>query len=186
MSLRIVALGTSLTATSLWTEELRRRVERGINHEVHLCVIARSGATSRWGLAQASRLSSTRPDVLTIEFAANDANVRHLLPVSESSRNHVSLIDIARHVLPAVKIFLLAVSPTWGARGFWIRPRLSRYHRLYASLAQADGISFVDCRAAWNVSTIRATVPDGLHPTPDGMTRIVAPAVASAICEALR
>jgi hypothetical protein len=82
------------------------------------------------------------------------------------------------------EIFLIAVSPTWGLRGFWIRPWLDRYYGLYAQLAQTEGVDFIDARPQWDMSTIRKTVPDGLHPAPQAMQQIVAPYVARRICAA--
>ncbi len=140
--------------------------------------------TSRWGLAQTPKLIADRPDVLLIEFAANDANLRRFVSPSESRSNHEEIIRAVRKAHPRARIFLIAVSPTWGARGFWIRPWLDRYYGLYALLAENEGVHFIDARPQWGISTIRETVPDGLHPTPQAMQQIVAPYVAQRVCAA--
>jgi acyl-CoA thioesterase-1 len=184
VTLKIIALGTSLMATPGWTEEVRSLVEQCARQSVALDVIAESGVTSRWGLSQTPKLIADGVDVLLIEFAANDANLRRFVSLSESRGNHEEIIGAVRKAHPAAKIFFIAVSPTWGLRGFWIRPWLDRYYALYAQLAETEGVDFIDARPQWDMGTIRKTVPDGLHPTPQAMQQILAPYVAGRICAA--
>ena len=171
-------------ATAGWTGEVRSLVERCTQRSVALDVVAKSGVTSRWGLSQTPKLIADAVDVLLVEFAANDANLRRFVSLSESRGNHQEIIRAVRKAQPSAKIFLIAVSPTWGLRGFWIRPWLDRYYGLYAQLAQTEGVDFIDARPQWDISTIRKTVPDGLHPAPQAMQQIVAPYVARRICAA--
>jgi acyl-CoA thioesterase I len=184
ITLKIVALGTSLMASPGWTDKVRSLVEQCARAPVALDVVAKSGATSRWGLAQTPKLIADGIDVLLMEFAANDSNLRRFVSLSESRSNHEEIIRAVRKAHPSAKIFLVAVSPTWGPRGFLIRPWLERYYALYAQLAETEGVDFIDARPRWDMSTIRETVPDGLHPTPQAMQRILAPYVADRLCAA--
>ena len=181
--LTVIALGTSLMATPLWTGELRAQIERCTQRQVQLEVVAKSGMTSRWGLEQTSSLIEARPDILLIEFAANDANLRRFITRSESRRNHETIIRAVRQAQPKIKIFLIAINPTWGLRGFWIRPWLDRYYDLYVSLAEIEHVEFIDIRPRWGLGTIHETIPDGLHPTPQAMERIAAPYIAEIVCK---
>ena len=127
--------------------------------------IAKSGATSRWGLEQKEQVVLAKPDVLLIEFAAVDANLRRFVSFSESERNHAEIIKTVHQAKPDAKIYLLALNPTWGLRGVWIRPSLDSYYELYRALAKTLGIGFIDVRPKWDRAAIQSTVPDGLHLT---------------------
>ncbi|WP_430516656.1 SGNH/GDSL hydrolase family protein [Bradyrhizobium yuanmingense] len=182
LSLKILALGTSLTATPLWVERLRTDVQNCAGRDVEIEVVARNGANSRWGLSQIQHVIDAKPDVVTIEFAVNDASLRHLVSLGESRKNHENIIALIRRALPAAKIVLFAVSPTWGARGVWIRPWLTDYYALYPRLADTLQVSFVDARPAWDKYDAGSAIPDGLHPTGQAMSEFVAPVLAKAIC----
>jgi acyl-CoA thioesterase I len=99
-----------------------------VGAEVGVQRIAKSGATSRWGLEQKQQVVLAKPDVLLIEFAAGDANLRRFVSFSESERNHAEIIKTVHQAKPDAKIYLLALNPTWGLRGVWIRPRLDSYY----------------------------------------------------------
>lgn len=182
LSLKIVALGTSLTATPLWVDKLRTDIQSCVRRDVHVEVVARSGATSRWGVAQIQQVIRATPDVVTMEFAANDANLRRFVSLSESRRNHEAIISAVHQALPTANIFVFAVSPTWGPRGAWIRPWLADYYALYPRLADTRRVGFIDARPEWDLSALRSTIPDGLHPTGPAMAKFVAPILAKAVC----
>ena len=182
VGLKIIALGTSLTATPLWTGEFKVRLESCLRADVEVQTVAKGGATSRWGIQQTQQVILARPDVLLVEFAANDADLRRLISVAESKQNHVEIIQGVRLANPDIKVFLMAVNPTWGVRGSWIRPRLDAYYGLYADLAKSMGVGFIDIRPRWLWSSIGDTVPDGLHPTSRAMMEIVAPYLAEVVC----
>lgn len=185
IGLKILALGTSLTATPLWPDQLKVQMENCLQQPVEVQVIARRGMTSRWGLEQTERVVLAKPDLLFIEFAANDADLRRWLFLPESKQNHIKLIQAARAANPHIKIILWAVNPTWGIRS-WIRPRLNAYYGLYPGLAQEQpDVSFVDVRPKWDWKQIGETVPDGLHPTPQAMIAIAGPNLAEPACKQL-
>ena len=184
--LKLVALGTSLIDTPFWTNELQTQLAKCVGAEVGVQRIAKSGATSRWGLEQKEQVVLAKPDVLLIEFAANDANVQRFVSVSESERNHAEIIRTVHQAKPDVQIYLLALNPTWGLRGLWIRPRLNSYYEIYHALAKPLGIGFIDVRPKWDRAAIQSTVPDGLHPTTQAMEEIAAPYIAEVVCGGLK
>ena len=182
VGLKIVALGTSLTATPLWTGEFKVTLEACLRVGVGVQTVAKGGATSRWGIQQIEQVILGRPDVLLLEFAANDADLRRWISPSESKQNHVEIIQKVRRANPDIKVFLLAINPTWGVRGFWIRPRLDVYYGLYADLAKSLGVGFIDIRPRWHWNSIGDTVPDGLHPTSRAMMEIAVPYLVEIVC----
>jgi hypothetical protein len=105
VTLKIIALGTSLMATAGWTGEVRSQVEQCARRSVALEVVAESGVTSRWGLAQTPKLIADAVDVLLVEFAANDANLRRFVSLSESRGNHQEIIRAVRKAQPSAKFF---------------------------------------------------------------------------------
>jgi lysophospholipase L1-like esterase len=185
ISLKIVALGTSLTATPGWVADVGTRVEQCTQRDVQTKVFAKGGATSRWGLSQIEQVAASKPDAILIEFAASDSNLRRLVSLAESHSNHQKLIQDLRQAQPNIRIFLIAVVPTWGLRGSWIRPWISRYYELYPALAESEHVGFVDARPQWRLSHLHDDVPDGVHPTQKAMLDNVAPIVAGSVCNAL-
>jgi hypothetical protein len=84
--LKLVALGTSLIDTPFWTNELQTQLAKCVGAEVGVQRIAKSGATSRWGLEQKEQVVLAKPDVLLIEFAAGDANLQRFVSVDLAPR----------------------------------------------------------------------------------------------------
>lgn len=167
-ALRLVTMGTSLTAHYDWPKALADQLSLCLDQPVALQTVARGGETSRWGLAQVGRVLAGTPHVVVIEFVANDADLRHRLSPSESRANHAEIITRIQAAAPEARILLLGMNPVYGLRGA-ARPRMGAYLANYVTLAQGDPrIGFLDTTALWLDHIARSgradVLPDGLHP----------------------
>jgi lysophospholipase L1-like esterase len=170
-AIKLLVLGSSLSARSDWPEVLRGRLQDLLKDcaaaGVELRVIAEGGADSAWGLAQLPGRLGFRPDIVLIEFMINDADIRNRMSRSESLRNHTEMIDMLRDAHPDTVIFLLRLNRAHGPRAL-LRPLLAGYERLLPEIAQRSSAGLIDLRAEWNDRWKRdgyRSLPDGLHPT---------------------
>lgn len=184
--LKVVVLGTSLSARNPWPQILLRQLETELTSPVTLEVIAQPGAGSRWGLAQVGRVAAARPDLVLIEFAINDADLRRGQSLAEAKATHDALLQSLRAELPDAALVLMSMSPASGLRGA-LRPRLAAYYGQYAELAEAHSAGLIDLYARWlsEPRTARG-LEDGLHPTAEATARVVVPAVARYITSAVQ
>lgn len=173
--LRIVFLGTSLTASYGWPDQ----VEGCAAHPVAVSRIARPGAASDWGLARAQDVIAQRPDVVFIEFSVNDADLRHGISLRRSADNHRRLIGALRARLPGARIVLMTMSPAHGLRRL-LRPRLPAYYGLYRDLARDLDTGLLDLYPRWRALPRKARrQEDGLHPGETAASRLIVPGIAA-------
>jgi acyl-CoA thioesterase-1 len=164
--LRIVTFGTSLSAYGGWQDDLRRTIGRCTDRPVEIAIHAKGGASSRWGVTQVDAVLALQPDIVTVEFAMNDAALNRFLPLSWSVAN---LREIGRRLKSSPhqpRVVVMAMNPVHGLRGA-LRPVLDAYENAHAALAAQAGLSFVDNRPAWRAlppGRLRDAIPDGIHP----------------------
>jgi lysophospholipase L1-like esterase len=80
-------------------------------------------------------------------------------------------------------VFLATMNPAHGAAG-WARPGLAAYNAAYRRLAAEGLAGLIDTGPAWQAlgeAERRRLIPDGLHPTPEGMRLVAVPAFAAAL-----
>lgn len=167
-ALRITAFGTSLTAPpQTWPDDLAIRLEQCRRARVTVTRVAGPGRGSDWALDQTARVVTTAPDLVLIEFAINDADLRDGVSLATARDQHRALIADLRAALPGVRIALMTMSPAHGLRG-WIRPRLAAHYHQYHDLARAEGVGLIDLYPRWRVLARedRGLEADGLHPDP--------------------
>jgi len=180
---RVVTFGTSLTALGGWQKALAARLGEIHGHPVAVETVAKAGADSRWALQNVDRVTGLKPDVVLVEFAANDASILHGLRLSESRRNMIALVDRLRDGAPGALVFLMSMSPVWGRRKL-IRPWLARYYEQHAKIARARGLGFIDHWPAWHrfsADELRRAIPDGGHPLAEVAARLIVPAIVAAM-----
>lgn len=183
--LKIVALGTSLTARGGWTRPLGAELGRRLRRRVDIVTVARPGATSRWGAEQLDRVAGERPDLVLVEFSANDAALRRLVTPRESRSNLRRILLGLRARLAHARLIVMAMNPASGLRGL-VRPLLDRYAD--AHLREASGLGFetLDTRPIWSAMTAAeraAAIPDGLHPLPSAAASVMVPALGSLVAQ---
>jgi lysophospholipase L1-like esterase len=183
-ALRIVAFGTSLTGGGTWPEDLAPALSRCLGRPVEVTRVAKAGASSAWGLSAVGDVIAAMPDVVLIEFAINDADLRDGLWPSASQARHEEILSSLAAALPEASLALMTMSPAHGPRG-WMRPRLAAYYRSYEGLAAAHGIGLIDLYARWlTMPHEKEWFPDGLHPDFQRASGVIVPAVTKAIGKA--
>ncbi len=177
-SLHVAVLGTSLTARYDWPQRVAEHLASCLGGKVEMSVIAKAGATSDWGVAQLATLEARKPDLVLIEFAANDADFRDGLSISDSETNLRVIVD--RLDGPSgPNIALMTMSPAQGLRG-WLRPSQAAQAKMYRDLATDLDLGLIDLMPRWMAlpRSERGLGQDGLHPDPDVAASIIVPAVA--------
>lgn len=180
---RIVAFGTSLTAGNAWPDRLTMALTECFGRSVEVARIAAPGAGSLWGVSAVPQVIALAPDLVLIEFAINDADLRDGVRRSVSRTQHIAVIDALAVALPDARVVLLTMSPAYGPRG-WMRPRLARYYADVAALAAERDLGLIDLYPRWQTDGARADLPDGLHPTNEATERIVDPVLLQAMADA--
>lgn len=176
--LRIVTFGTSLTAAGGWQNALGAALGRCLQRPVEIINRAKSGKSSRWGLAQVQPVIDARPDIVLIEFSVNDAALHNYMTLADSNDRHAEIIRTIRNGAPSARIILMTMNPVWGVKHRFLRARLDSFYEEYRQLAGQLGVEFADMRPSWlrlPPAAIRTSIPDGLHPIPEAATGIIVP-----------
>lgn len=178
--LQISVFGTSLSAPpQTWPDMLGQRLTACRTAPVTVARVAEPGMGSAWALEQVARVVATGPDLVLIEFAINDADLRDGVSVGISRKQHIDLIAAVRRTSPDSQIALMTMSPATGLRG-WIRPRLAAHYDQYRSLATTERLGLIDLYPRWLAvpRDRRGLEADGLHPHPAVAEQIIIGAVA--------
>ncbi len=184
----IAALGTSLTARGMWLEMLPQLLEPLLDRQVQILNLGRAGASSRSGISIATDIGAPPPDVLTIEFAINDAALHRSMSLAESVANIATIVHHVRAAGPDITIYLMTMNPARGVRGL-LRPRLGRYYDLYTSIAEREQTGLIDIHSPWRTlsrNELKRALPDGLHPTPEATRTYVLPHIVGRLVDDLR
>jgi len=163
--LRLVIMGTSLTALYDWPTEVAAGLETCLDHPVALTLIARPGAQSPWGVTQLPQVAEAQPDIVVLEMAINDADFRDGIWLRDSRAAHEAMIDGITALPDPPQLVLMTMSPAEGPRG-WMRFRLAAYYAMVADLAALRGLGLLDLYPRWLAlpSEARGLQADGLHP----------------------
>ena len=163
----LAALGTSLTARGAWLQSFSASSTYVSGRPVRTLNFAKVGATSRWGLKIANEVAQAHPDIAIIEFAINDAALHRRVSLSESGTNVTAIVRRLRAAQPDVWLYLMTMSPAIGLSSL-LRPRLTRYYDLYATIAAREHAGYIDNRADWKSlsrTELAKALPDGTHPS---------------------
>jgi acyl-CoA thioesterase I len=175
----IVFMGTSLTAGDPWPDLVVERLQACVTHPLRAQRIAEGGVTSGWGLSQIEAAIAAAPDLVLLEFAINDADLRRGLSLSDSRDNHRALLARLKEGLPEARIVLMTTNPATGLRRL-LRPRLADYYALYRDLAAEMDVGLIDLYPRW-LALPRAAqgLTDGVHPAPDSAASVIVPVVTA-------
>jgi lysophospholipase L1-like esterase len=186
--LRIVTLGTSLSARGDWPERLADRLGACLGHPVEIARVARPGANVTWALdaARLAAVAAARPDVVLVEFAINDADLSDGLPRAEADRRTRALLDRLEGATEGAAVVEMTMSPARGLRGV-LRPRLAAHYA--DAVARAEGAGgargVVDLYRRWlRLPRGARGLGDGLHPDPGLAAAVIAPALAAYLAPA--
>lgn len=167
--LRITILGTSLSHAERWTDQLEQALNTCLG-PTEITVIARPGAGVLWGQGQVAAVARTSPDLVLMEFAINDADLRDGLVPGRADAETRALLGALHDALPGAALVEMTMSPAAGLRGV-LRPGLAHHYSAVITRAsmgsgpQAHGA--IDLYAHW-LALPRAErgLSDGLHPDP--------------------
>lgn len=183
--LRIVSFGTSLTNIGGWQVPLQTSLAQCLNRRVEVLKVAQSGATSDWAVSHIDDVVRLTPDIVLIEFYANDAAVNRMMTRSRSRTNISTVFDRLKSELPQTRVIMTRMNPVSGMRGS-IRPLLEWYVDMQRNEALTRGFEYVDYYPGWaklNKDELEAAIPDGLHPRPDDAARIVTSIMTPYLCK---
>ena len=185
-NLRLTVLGTSLTANYGWPDSVADRLAQCPGPRPQITRIATPGANSDWGLHQIPAVIATKPDIVLIEFATNDADLRDGVWLHTSAANHRQMILALQTALPDTRVVLMTMSPAQGLRGL-IRFRLGRYYSQYHSIARQTGAGLIDLYPRWLAlpDTERGLAQDGLHPDPAITAALIVPVITAYLRKAI-
>ena len=110
---------------------------------------------------------STRPDVVVVEYATNDAFTSYGISPAQSEANVRQMITAFRNRDTDVPIFLMIMNALVpGSAAATARPNLEEYNDVYRDLAATPALNLglIDNYDAWGSPPTNATIPDGLHP----------------------
>lgn len=180
---KIVAFGTSLSARGGWQKPLANRLSSCLGRAVSVDTVALSGAPSSWGLANVTDVIALKPDVVLIEFYANDAAINRLTLPRNSSATFGATLSQLRDGLPQARIIMQIMNPISGIAGF-VRPFLRHYIDAHIQQTLLYGGEIIDYTSRWtslSSEELAASIPDGLHPAAEAASRIVVPPLAERI-----
>lgn len=189
--LRLAVIGTSLTSRYDWPEQLAAILSGCLPQPIALHRFAEAGRGSAWGIQAAAAARRFAPDLVLIEFLANDADISRLRTVAASRANHRRIIAALQTGGARPAIALVLTNPAAGLRGA-LRWRLARFNAMYGALAAELDLGLVDTVPRWRhllqESPQAAILPDGLHPSAEWQSRIMlaelVPALARALADA--
>ena len=173
--LRITVLGTSLSHNAPWTASLAQALMACLG-PAEITVIARPGAGVLWGQGQVDTVAATLPDLVLVEFAINDADLRDGLTRARADTEMRALLAELAHALPQAALVEMTMSPAQGARGL-LRPGLGARYGDVIARAGDGSQGAIDLYARWRALPRDARgLSDGLHPDPQIATEVtVAP-----------
>lgn len=172
---RVVTFGTSITARGGWQQALGQSLGQCLKQPVEVLAIGGPGQASDWGLTNVDRVKALQPDLVIMEFAINDADLRHWMGLDESRRNTVALIRQIREIKPGPRVVLMTTNPVTGWKRL-LRPRLNQYYAQYRKISQVYRLPLIDVAAGWQelpLSLRSGALPDGVHPRPDILSRVI-------------
>lgn len=181
--IRIVALGTSLTRNALWPDTLARALTVCSGRPVLVTRIAEVGENSAWGLTQVQAVAALKPDLVLIEFAINDADLRDGQSLDAALEAHQRLLDGLAAEVPAARPVLMTTNRAFGLRGL-LRPWLGAHYDQYRRLAAARHTGLIDLAPLWAAAPTTGQdgeplLPDGLHPTDPAVAGVAFPSLVT-------
>lgn len=186
---KIVLYGTSLTANGAWVSQLQAATAQypGTATWVNS---GGSGKASDWGVANLqTKVLRHHPDAVFIEFSMNDAATKLNISRHQARTNLDTMVDAIRAARPDCEIILQIMNPVDRQPGDTLSPRpdLELYQQDCRDYAAAEKLLCIDHMPAWQAlldkgtATYRAHVPDGVHPSANGLSLFMTPVLLHAL-----
>lgn len=168
--LTIVAFGDSLTAgymlqpSQSFPAQLQMALEAK-GHKVSIVNAGVSGDTTSGGLDRLAWTLQPVPDAIILELGANDA-LRGIDPAKARSNLDSMLTTLKASNIPVLLAGMKAPN-NWGAE------YVATFDAIYPDLAAKHGVALYPFFMDGVALNAKLTLPDGLHPTAEGIAEIV-------------
>jgi acyl-CoA thioesterase-1 len=183
----IVTFGTSLTAGGAWVSQLDTALAEYAPGKFTVINSGAGGMWSNWGVENLEkRVIEKNPDLVFIEFAINDAFLKHETPVEMAQANLINMIDRIHVSNPDCIIILMVMNPPINEH-LERRPKINDYYQMYREVARDQHLLLIDHYPDWEEILINDKplfdryVPDGIHPNTIGCTAITVPNILAAL-----
>lgn len=187
--LTAVTYGTSVTEYGAWVAMVQKWFDEKFPGQVVIVNSGGHGQNSTWGAAQIQpKVLDQKPDLVFIEFAANDAHTRFNLPVEAARKNLDAIVAAILGQNPDAAIILQTMNAFWdctNAGGFAAadssRPKLEDYNNNYRACAKERGLALIDNYPDWvrfkkeHCDQFQIFLPDGTHPNKEGVRTVMWP-----------
>lgn len=186
----IVTYGTSLTAQGAWVKQMQSALDQRFPKQVTVINKGGSGKHSGWGVANLEqRVLKFRPDTVFIEFSINDSVERFDISVEIAQSNLETMLDAILKMNPICEIILMTMTPgdvyPKGHRSH--RKDLETHYEMYRAVAKKRNLQIIDHAPNWKAlqssdeTLFKKYVPDTIHPTPQGCSKIITPVILNAL-----
>ena len=185
----VVAYGTSVTKYGYWVTAMQQWFDDKYPGQVTVINSGGPGQNSTWGAAQLqTQVLDHHPDLVFVEFGANDAHTRFKMPVEQGKTNLDQIVTGIRRQNPQAAIVLQTMNCFWDApKGFKTadtdRPELERFYDNYRSYAREHELPLIEGDAAWrklkesDYAKFQSFLPDGTHPDKAGSLEVTWPLI---------
>ena len=173
----IVCFGDSLTAGfgldpgRSYPDLLQHELDRK-GYRYHVVNMGVSGDTTQDGLARLAMVLSEHPQIVVLEFGANDGLRGQ--PVSGAEQNQARMIEALQKAGARVVLAGITLPPNYGPE------YLNRFNAMYPDLAKRYRLPLIPFLLADVAAKPNLMQRDGLHPNAEG-TRLVAQNVLRAV-----
>lgn len=186
----IVAYGTSLTEGGSWVKDLAIQLDKKFPGLASVVNSGGSGQCSRWGVENLeTRVIQKKPDLVFIEFSVNDSVTRFNCSIAEAQMNLNNMIERILNGNNNCEIVLMTMTPAdkHPVGHFSHRTNIEAYYEMVRKEAKKHQFLLIDHFPNWK--SLQASdkklfdeyVPDSIHPTAEGNSKIVTPVIFKAL-----
>ena len=183
----VVTYGTSLTAGGAWVGQLQDTLKAKYPGLATVINSGQGGMWSKWGVDNLdARVLKKKPDCVFIEFAINDAFLKYATSVEAARTNLCTMIDRILQSKAETEIVLMTMDPPTGVH-LERRPKIEDYYQMYRDVAKERKLRLIDHEPNWkkildqDKALFSKLVPDGIHPGPEGCSKVITPEILKAM-----
>jgi lysophospholipase L1-like esterase len=186
----VVIYGTSLSINGAWAKAVHEYFDKEFPGQVTFANAAQAGMHSNWGVENLQkRVLDRQPNLVFIEFSANDAATKHNISPEKSEANLDQMVKALRQQNPQVDIIVQTMNPAWDsptntAKKYGTdRPELESYYDVYRSYAHKNQLPLADHYPNWakirkdDPQRYEKDVADGIHPQSEPSLAVTWPTI---------
>jgi acyl-CoA thioesterase-1 len=184
---RVIAYGTSLTASGAWVKQLQAALNSSHPGKAKVINSGKGAMWSKLGVDNLDkRVIEKNPDTVLIEFAINDAYLNYKTSVEQAQSNLENMIGRILKVNVNCEIVLMVMNPPIGVH-LERRPEIKDYYQMYRDVAKVRKLILIDHYPKWekilnkDPKLFNKYVPDGIHPGAEGCKAVILPNITKAL-----